>query len=89
MVTPVPSPYSTINRTLAYWAARETADICACPTKFSITTSAELTAALSRFCRMIGPVSFMICLHTGRSSRVIRILLIIPVVFPPSLALRA
>ena len=40
--------------------ARETAEMCAWPTKFSITTSAELTAALSRFCSTIGTVSLAI-----------------------------
>ena len=56
-----------MNSTVAYWVASDTAEICSCPTKFSITTSAEVTKALSRFCRIIGPVSFMIRPYTAFS----------------------
>ena len=49
-----------MNSTLAYCAASETADMWAWPTKFSITTSAELTAALNRFCSTMGMASFAI-----------------------------
>ena len=38
--------------------ARLTAAIAFCPTKLSITTSAELTAALIRFCKAIGKTIF-------------------------------
>ena len=50
-----------MNSTLAYCAASDTAEMWAGPTKFSITTSAEFTAALSRFCSTMGAVSRMIC----------------------------
>ena len=46
-----------MNSTLAYCPASDTAEICACPTKLSMMTSAEVTAALSRFCRTMGQVS--------------------------------
>jgi hypothetical protein len=44
----------------AYCEARDTAEIEDWPTKFSMTTSAELTAALKRFCRTMGMTSFPI-----------------------------
>ena len=38
-----------MNRMLAYCVASETAEIASCPTKLSMITSAEFTAALSKF----------------------------------------
>ena len=46
-----------MNSTLAYCPARDTAEMWAWPTKLSITTSALVTAALSRFCSAMGMVS--------------------------------
>ena len=49
-----------MNSTWAYWLARLTAEMADWPTKFSITTSAELTRELNRFCSTMGMTSFAI-----------------------------
>ena len=43
-----------MNRMFAYWLASETAEMASWLTALSMTTSAELTAALSRFCTTTG-----------------------------------
>ena len=49
METPEPSPIKMFIKILEYWVAKETAEMASCPTEFSISTSAELTAALNKF----------------------------------------